>query len=709
MTTVWRDMFAASALAVLSLLIAAVDPAEAAVGAAAAVPTVATAPPLDPTANISGWEATRAMTLGWDVQHARASSEAATAHIATDGKTLYVRIDAPQRETLLAQQHANDAGDGTDDETWIDLWPNGSQGFSYSFAVNANGTHWAYSTENTGYSPTWQSYGAATAGGYTVTMAIPLHVLRGVGHNTWKAQFVRVIRATGEHQIWNYGVGQTNADDVAYAGPLTGITGASAAKPSPRAAVYGLGGLGSPDSGFSTSRLGADVSVPVTATASVYATFHPDFSNVEIDQQTISPTAYARQYNEVRPFFTQGANFYNPFNCYPCIGIQELYTPNIPTPREGYAFEGKQGQLSFAGFDAIGDGRNDAATAFAYKTPDLHWQLSTQDIAANINGVTDHTSTTSLAYNDNVHWGAYATFGSDSGSLVTDGSQAERYDGGIMYNSTTLNVVASMRKIGADYDPLDGYVQHTDIAGYAVAGTKLFQFSPNDVINAIQAGGEVDRYHEHDGLLNQTDSSGFVDLLTHSRFDANWNFGSSYLRLPDGIFTPVSQSGFALTYHSGTISNVQEPEYHGVSSTPTTFSYNTGRFGPGRVDAFTRGTTMTAGPRGILSFEADNTRDYLDPGYGPEQTQWLEKVGYSYTPSATSSFALGVRRIIGTGPTVDATVLPTYTNAYNLSFAFHKRFAHDEFYVAYGDASQLSTQPQFILKLIHYFGAQKGT
>ena len=28
---------------------------------------------------------------------------------------------------------------------------------------------------------------------------------------------------------------------------------------------------------------------------------------------------------------------------------------------------------------------------------------------------------------------------------------------------------------------------------------------------------------------------------------------------------------------------------------------------------------------------------------------------------------------------------------------------------AYGDASQLSTLPQFVIKLIHYFGAEKGT
>ena len=68
-----------------------------------------------------------------------------------------------------------------------------------------------------------------------------------------------------------------------------------------------------------------------------------------------------------------------------------------------------------------------------------------------------------------------------------------------------------------------------------------------------------------------------------------------------------------------------------------------------------------------------------------------------------------MRRIIGTPPVVDARFLPGYTSAYNVTFAFHHRTPHDELYFAYGDASQLSTFPQLVLKLIHYFGAEKGT
>ena len=48
-------------------------------------------------------------------------------------------------------------------------------------------------------------------------------------------------------------------------------------------------------------------------------------------------------------------------------------------------------------------------------------------------------------------------------------------------------------------------------------------------------------------------------------------------------------------------------------------------------------------------------------------------------------------------------------NGTNLSVAFSKRRAHDEFYLVYGDAAATSTVPQLIFKYIYYVGAQKGT
>jgi len=674
------------------------------------IPKITTAPSLDPKADISAWKDTASVTLPWDVQHLRSSSESTVVHAAADGGYLYVRFDAKQREGLLAQQHTNNVGDGTDDEVWVDLWPNGNSGFYYQFAATSNGTRFQYSTENTAYAPTWESYGTSFDGGFTITMRIPLHVMRGKGGGggaAWKVQFVRIVRSTGERQIWSWGQAQTNGDDVRYAGALTGLPTLAASRPQPRVGVYGLGAIGSSSSGLTTSRFGADFSLPVTSTASLYGTIHPDFSNVEIDQQTISPTAYQRIYTEVRPFFTQGANFYENFSCDVCPYMAQLYTPAIPTPRDGYAFEGKEGLIQLAGFDAVGDDRNDSAAALAYSTPDNHWTLSAQTVAANIPGITDHVDTTGVHYNDATHIDAFFNYGSDSGTNVLDGSQAQRYDGGGYYFTPTFGVGASMRKVGEYYDPVDGYVQHPDIAGYATFSNKVFLFSGNSKLQSIQFGGFLDRYHADTGALNQTDNALWLDFLTKSLIDLQGSIGSGYLATVSGVFTPVTQNGVSATWHSGTANNPGNNLNHGSSATPTTISFNTGRFGPGRLDSWFRSSTMRAGNRGTVTLEVDDTQQGLDTGR--TNVQWLQRAAYNLATGSDSSLAIGVRRIVGTAPLVDPTQPQPYTNAYNLSFAYHRRTPHDELYVAYGDASQLITVPQWIVKWIHYFGAEKGT
>ncbi|MBV8727925.1 MAG: hypothetical protein JO233_09065, partial [Candidatus Eremiobacteraeota bacterium] len=88
---------------------------------------------LDPTAAATAWSGATSVKLPWDTTNQRAASEPTTAYIQTDGKFIYVRFDVQQREPLLAQQHTNNVGDGTDDEVWIDLWPTGNNGYYYQF------------------------------------------------------------------------------------------------------------------------------------------------------------------------------------------------------------------------------------------------------------------------------------------------------------------------------------------------------------------------------------------------------------------------------------------------------------------------------------------------------------------------------------------------------------------------------------------------
>src|SRR5579884_826044 len=190
-----------------------------------AVPVVQAAPPLAPQAARTTWSPQADVSLRWDVAHGRAATDPTAVHVVTDGKYLYVRFDAQQREPVVASQHGDDTVAGgsninggiawPDDAVWVDLWPTGPGGFHYQFESNPIGAHNEASSENTSFSPQWQSYGAIQNGGYTVTMAIPLAVIHGAHAGTWRIQFVRYVRSTGELNVWSYDTAQTNPDDVA--------------------------------------------------------------------------------------------------------------------------------------------------------------------------------------------------------------------------------------------------------------------------------------------------------------------------------------------------------------------------------------------------------------------------------------------------------------------------------------------------------------
>ena len=168
-----------------------------------AVPLVASAPSLDPHAASFGGAT---LTLGWDATNSADASEAATVHLVSDSKYLYVRYDVPQSEPLIG-------ADGGDNVA-IDLWPNGMSGDYYHFGVQLNGMHSPDSTKNTA---TWEGSATSRAGSYTVTMKIPTSALEG---SSSQVQFSRWITTTATQQVWSHQSGQA-ADAVAQAGTIT--------------------------------------------------------------------------------------------------------------------------------------------------------------------------------------------------------------------------------------------------------------------------------------------------------------------------------------------------------------------------------------------------------------------------------------------------------------------------------------------------------
>lgn len=689
------------------------------VGAALTVPH--SAPALQPSAPVTAWSQSASAGLRWDVGHARLAKDETTVHIATDGKFLYVRFDAQQSEPLMAAQHSDDTVAGgsninggiawTDDAVWVDLWPTGPAGFQYQFESNPNGAHNEASSENTAFAPAWESHGAATPAGYVVTMAIPVSVIHGAHPGTWRAQLVRYVRSSGEMDVWSYDQSQTNPDDPARAGRLSITTLAKPPLPRPRIGMYALGSIASAPAGGSTSRVGADFSIPVAQTAAVFGTLHPDYSNVEIDQQTIAPTVYQRVYSEVRPFFTQAAPYYNNFNCDVCSGFRTtLYTPAIPTPAQGYAFEGKEGSFGLAGFDAIGDGRNDAAAALNYTSDDNHWNAAFQHVLANIPGVRDVSDETGVSWFNGKYLSAYANYAIDRGTNVLQPSQGNWLDAGGGFVNQQEALFGSFRSVGSYFNPVDGFNSHPGIIGYGLYGARVWTFSPKDFLSSVGVLGFMDRYQGQGTTVPgvaQSDNQVLVDFLTKGTIDLQLYSGSDYWRFGSEL-TPISQNaGASITYHSGMQNNLNNFPTHGSSATPTSIQWYTGNYGiGGHLDTWFRNSTIRIGNRGALTLTLDDTAQYFHAA--APNIQWFEEIAYAYQVSSNSSFAIGVRQVIGYPPQPNGGG-NCEGRCSNISIAYHLRLRRAEIYAAYGNPNALITVPQAIFKLIFYAGGEKGT
>ncbi|MBV8530816.1 MAG: hypothetical protein JO104_05820, partial [Candidatus Eremiobacteraeota bacterium] len=146
---------------------------------------------------------------------------------------------------------------------------------------------------------------------------------------------------------------------------------------------------------------------------------------------------------------------------------------------------------------------------------------------------------------------------------------------------------------------------------------------------------------------------------------------------------------------------------HGPSATPTQISYNTGRYGAGRLDTWFRTTTIRVGNHGALTLALDDTAQWQPAPYS-NNVQWFESLSYAYQIGPNSSFAVGLRRVLGDPPLPNGggNCIGTCSN---VSVAYHLRLRTSELYLAYGNPNALTTVPQMIFKAIFYAGAAKGT
>jgi hypothetical protein len=741
------------ALTIPLLLASVARPARAAVSGSFAF-TVARAPhplALDPTLSDPAWAAGRVPDPhgAWqNITTRRPATLATTAYLLYDDRNLYVGFKVVQTGVpIVATQTTNDIGFGVDDFVGFGVDTSGAGSQAYYFETTPRGVRYEQANENVRFRPRWSAAGKISDGTWSAVMIIPLNVLRVPrgGSQEWRLQFVRGIAARGEHISWVWSPLMSDApsgtwplfyDTRFWAAGTFDIAASAATRPEPRADVYGLASVGGDRNLFQQANgtflpmnarpYGVDLSYPITPTIRFVGTANPDFSNVEIDQQTIVPQEFARQLVEYRPFFAQGAAFINAASgprttVGTFVNSPDLvfYSPSVGPFDSGAKVEGTFGDqsfgaLTFHGYDATTNNTfSDEAYGYEHAVQGgsfIYWSdgvFADHSIAGTDDTIEDGVEARDL--NNGMIY--FADYSFEDGTWVPQG-HADLGEFFVDRHKGNFEISGGYLDVSPNYNPIDGYTSNSDIRGpqFFSDYTGTLPGVKNYVIFVA-----ADRYLDDSGAVHQADSQFFLnatfkDLISldgvGEQIGQLRSYGipagpgcsgpilyqSSFTGYPcyrDGVTQPFNLYQIPLGYRDGT-------------PAPFDVNYSWGPFGDNYVHLFTMVTSRPIGRNLSLGLEYDGTYERAFSN-GVLDSQWLRRVSVGYNFNADTSLSVGLRDINGLGGFATQT-------GNNLAVGFHELFAHgNELYVNYGSPAAGYTLDRLIVKFIFHSGADTGT
>jgi hypothetical protein len=704
---------------------------------------------LDPSLSDAAWQTGKLPDVGGFMNlTTRAKAQHATSvYLLYDDTNLYVGFEAEQRgTTIVAGQTTNDVGFGLDDFVGIGIDTSVSASQVYFFETTPHGIRYQQANENVRYRPQWQAAAKIGDGRWSAVMIIPLRALRiaSGATQTWRFNFIRSLAAVNEHYSWAFdglladgqiGGGWPTFTEPRWYPTLTGLhfSGSTAAtRPHPRAEIYGLGSGGrdrnqfvQSDGSFRTQNVrstGLDISVPLTTTINFVGTLAPDFSNVEIDQQTIAPQEFRRALQEYRPFFSQGAPFINA-NVAPVGGFlgptnTVFYSPGVGPFDHGEKVEGSFGKQSFGvlhfrGFDQVsGNTFDDIAFGYKHALPDRTFFYWTDGVLAHHGANTDSTVEAGLDGRNlktGFVWGIAHSF--ERGSFVPQGI-AHSTNGFIDVHKPNYEMLLGYNDITPNYGPLDGFTATSDIRGFNTF------FNLNGASKSVKnyslfvAG---DRFLDRSGAVHQADSGIFLNatfknglsingagpgigILRGYEIPANANctgptvgfsFYSGFPCYRNGQSLPFNIMGLPIGYRDGT-------------PTPIDAFAGWGKFGSNYIHLYTVTHSRPIGRTLSLGLEYDGTYE-RDRMTGVLESQWLRRVSLGVNLGPDSNFTFSLRSINGSGGFAPQ-------QGRNISAAFHKRFANgNELFVNFGTPAAPTTLDRLIVKYLLRLGGDAGT
>ena len=679
-------------------------------------------PPFDPALSAPIWQQAVSATGFTNLTTRKPAALATTAYLLYDNQNLYVAFKAEQQGVPIhADQTTNGVGLGQDDAVGVGIDTSGSGSQVYYFEATPRGTRYQQCTESSRYAPPWQAKAAINGSSWSAMFVIPLKDLRATGgkSQTWRFNFIRIVAGVGEHYTWAYdGLMQDGQPpnypfftDTRWWPALTGMSlPDAAARPQPRVEIYGLESVGHDRNVFqqanqtfvtqSVRNYGLDFVYPVKSTMAFVGTLNPDFSNVEVDQQTIVPQEFQLNLAEYRPFFAQGAQYFNPNP----MGINGnisapdliLYTPSIGTFNRAFKFEGTYGAQQFGvmqirGLTGDGQTLDDQAFGFKHALSDRTFLYWLDGVLAHHGGLGNDSTYEGGFAGRNLRtglvWGYNQAF--ENQAIIATPDQKFAYTRNMFIDDHKPNYewFAAYEDISPGYAPFDGFTRFNDARGM-VYSSDFTMSTPG--LKSWNGYVTVDRYLTRSGQVHSADFFGTTDFTTNNLIHITLQQQTS------SFMDPVLTAGENLPFHQ----SIAIIGYRDGTSSPIDLFYGAGPFATFYLQQFNLSTTKPIGSRFNVSAVYAGTHE-RSPAIGVDG-QILRSLTFGTSLSPDANISLSIRSINGTGGFASPGV--------NFAGGFHWRLrSGSELFMNYGSPASPQTLNRFITKFLWRIGGGAGT
>ncbi len=325
-----------------------------------AIPRVATDIVVDGQLDDAAWAQAATIELAYEVSPGDNLPAAVktTARIAytDDALLLAFHAEDPDPTKIRAFLRDRDAL-YSDDFVGVMLDTFDDQRRAYEFFVNPLGVQAdlireeATGNEDDSWDGLWTSAARITATGFDVEMRIPFATLRFKdtdGPRRWAASFLRIRPREHRYQYFDSRVERGARCLSCGFGKLEGFTGIQQGRNleiTPTLTVLHAEERDTPGMPWRSEGTGfepgLDVAWAPSPNLTLNGTLNPDFSQVESDQAQLDlNTSFALFFPEKRPFFLEGADYFN-------TPLQVLYTRQIADPDAGLRVTGRSGQQAY--------------------------------------------------------------------------------------------------------------------------------------------------------------------------------------------------------------------------------------------------------------------------------------------------------------------------------------------------------------------------